>query len=617
MSEEKPEKLSHRGLSRRGFLRAGAGAAGAVATGGVSAAASAGAVAKAGAVSLPSFKILESLVSAVRRMDTIIGETSNINIDDLRTSLKGQLVLPRFPASDNEYQNEIQKGRIDFSSHKELLNTLKSMPSDRPISELLSDTVLQESCARGREDFNTHPDVIKAIKLREIIGPLCDDQTTPADLVEGFKGYFVKLAEYAIQKPQDFIIVSDSSPIVITEDDVRCSTNHINDVMNILKSYGRDDEETSSLLERLQEVNKKWESTNKAEYFQKRLEKQQKRWDEEAAAERKREAEYRKKETQEEAEHQERMEERKASPSKRSKHAVTLQHISGEKYSISGKGLTTQVDWHQWAQSISPETKPHHVSLEEDGRTIVIKNIPENAGILRELFRESQGDGKFCAKLPNRRTGVDLNQSHPLEETPISLPYAQPETCVQLNTESCVVSAREILEGKTILNIDFSRASNPSMKDALTGLNNIAGIKEELEKKGRAVGGYNNEGDQVTLVRFDIKDFKFFNDDYGHVAGDIILQEIAGRISNAAEYETVMGRVGGKKIVMIYYGDRKSVDDVTSDILQQINKSAPVIIVNPKGEIEPIGVTASRKETQIVQFAPRKLSQGPAISMAA
>lgn len=629
MSEKKPEE----GMSRRRFLGRSAAAAGTVATGGVSVpvSTSIGSAVGVGAAGLPGFKVLQGLVAAVKNMSDILGDVNNITVKDIQDSLRGKLVLPRFPESENDWLNEAQQNRIDFTPQQRLLSALNNLPSDRPLKELLSNAVLRESHGTTIEEFKTNPAVQRALKLKTIIDPLCDEHTKAKDLVAGLKGYFVKLAKHAIQKPEDFSIAPYSDTYSIWQDlkienvlirEVSYSgeryeyrdvvgRNDIGDLIDILENYHKNDETLTPLLSQLKEVNQEWETKAKQEHVDKenaRLERlREKKREEETARREQQEDAQRKRNERQEEEVKQRLQEKKENPSERASCNAVLTHVTDDQYSVAAGKDFTAVDWHQWALSINPEARPHHVSFDKIHNRVSIKNTPENAPILRVLFRESNGKGVFRAKIPNRRAGIDLNEEGAQISQPISQPYGEPTAHIKLNVESQTVSASEFLNGKTVLGIDFSRASKFGLKDQLTGLNNIEGMKEELQSESRAIGGYSNDdNDNVTVMRFDISSFKGFNDVYGHKSGDIVLEELAHRISKAAEYETVIGRTGGDELTVIYYGGRKSEDDLKADMLNKMNNSSAVMINNSKGMLEPIGITAETAETKVAQFPTQR-----------
>ncbi|MEH7494225.1 diguanylate cyclase, partial [Neobacillus niacini] len=95
----------------------------------------------------------------------------------------------------------------------------------------------------------------------------------------------------------------------------------------------------------------------------------------------------------------------------------------------------------------------------------------------------------------------------------------------------------------------FKEISEKANKDFLTGLNNHGYFKEILEEEVTAA----KENDQpLCVVLLDIDDFKKYNDLYGHIEGDHLLQVFGSLIKNAAELENfIVARYGGEEFSII------------------------------------------------------------------
>jgi diguanylate cyclase (GGDEF)-like protein len=95
----------------------------------------------------------------------------------------------------------------------------------------------------------------------------------------------------------------------------------------------------------------------------------------------------------------------------------------------------------------------------------------------------------------------------------------------------------------------YKEISEKANKDFLTGLNNHGYFKEVLEKEVAAA----KESDQpLSVVIMDIDDFKKFNDLYGHIEGDHLLQEFGALLkteADAANY--IVARYGGEEFAII------------------------------------------------------------------
>ncbi len=63
----------------------------------------------------------------------------------------------------------------------------------------------------------------------------------------------------------------------------------------------------------------------------------------------------------------------------------------------------------------------------------------------------------------------------------------------------------------------------------------------------------------MTLLVFDIDDFKIYNDRYGHAAGDEILRETARLMQSFVREHDVVARIGGDEFAVIFWdaGERR------------------------------------------------------------
>ena len=87
-----------------------------------------------------------------------------------------------------------------------------------------------------------------------------------------------------------------------------------------------------------------------------------------------------------------------------------------------------------------------------------------------------------------------------------------------------------------------------SMTDELTGLFNQRYFREHLPIETKRAS---RTGDPLTLVLFDIDDFKKLNDTYGHASGDAVLQHIAGVIGEQVRDMDLLARYGGEEFVLL------------------------------------------------------------------
>ncbi len=88
--------------------------------------------------------------------------------------------------------------------------------------------------------------------------------------------------------------------------------------------------------------------------------------------------------------------------------------------------------------------------------------------------------------------------------------------------------------------------------DDLTGLKN----RRYLWEFARQILGHARQTQgRVTLLVFDIDNFKHYNDVYGHLTGDEILRQAALLMRRCCRSHDVVGRIGGDEFAVVFWDD--------------------------------------------------------------
>lgn len=85
-------------------------------------------------------------------------------------------------------------------------------------------------------------------------------------------------------------------------------------------------------------------------------------------------------------------------------------------------------------------------------------------------------------------------------------------------------------------------------RDPLTGLFNRHRFQDQLE---RLIATSVRTGSRFCLIYFDLDEFKYINDTFGHKAGDTVLVRIAGEISTLVRHEETFARLGGDEFAIL------------------------------------------------------------------
>jgi diguanylate cyclase (GGDEF)-like protein/putative nucleotidyltransferase with HDIG domain len=101
----------------------------------------------------------------------------------------------------------------------------------------------------------------------------------------------------------------------------------------------------------------------------------------------------------------------------------------------------------------------------------------------------------------------------------------------------------------------FAATFDEARTDPLTGIGNHRAFYERLDADLRAAA---STGDDVTLVLFDLDDFKRVNDVAGHPAGDRVLRDVARIATGFRRGEEELFRLGGDEFAIVVAGDAEA-----------------------------------------------------------
>jgi diguanylate cyclase (GGDEF)-like protein len=154
--------------------------------------------------------------------------------------------------------------------------------------------------------------------------------------------------------------------------------------------------------------------------------------------------------------------------------------------------------------------------------------------------------------------------------TTIGMIYVYQKTMVT-NNEMLELRNNELRVAYNTINDINEKLDYKSRIDALTEIYNRGSFNEELEK-------YWNislvEKKEITMILFDIDNFKKYNDHYGHVKGDIVLKEICEQIGELLEPEDFFARYGGEEFVIIRYDNTiEKAEALGSTIVNKVYES--------------------------------------------
>ncbi len=147
-----------------------------------------------------------------------------------------------------------------------------------------------------------------------------------------------------------------------------------------------------------------------------------------------------------------------------------------------------------------------------------------------------------------------------------------------------------------------AHATHLAHHDALTGLPNRMRFRQTLEV---ALGEAMRSGKEVAVHYLDLDGFKPVNDTFGHATGDILLIQVAQRLSAVLRTGDLVARLGGDEFAILQHAPALDAEDVAQRCIralrqpfgiadQQIGISASIgISVAPGNGIDPDGLMSA------------------------
>ncbi len=123
----------------------------------------------------------------------------------------------------------------------------------------------------------------------------------------------------------------------------------------------------------------------------------------------------------------------------------------------------------------------------------------------------------------------------------------------------------------------YSEVMSLAVIDTLTGLYNRRFFDEALKREYERAKRYNRN---LSLVVFDINDFKYINDNFGHLIGDMVLRDISRIIRENIRSIDIPVRYGGDELVLIlpetsFFDTKLTVNKIRKK-LKEWNATSPI-----------------------------------------
>ncbi len=141
-----------------------------------------------------------------------------------------------------------------------------------------------------------------------------------------------------------------------------------------------------------------------------------------------------------------------------------------------------------------------------------------------------------------------------------------------------------------------------ALLDPLTGLFNRRYIEQRLEDE---IKRCERHGRGLSVILFDLDEFKQVNDTYGHGAGDSLLKAFAERLSKATRGSDASARYGGDEFLVV-------LPECKPENVQNVLKRLEGIRVEIEGRSLPIALSAGWAELHSGESATELLARADA-----
>lgn len=227
-------------------------------------------------------------------------------------------------------------------------------------------------------------------------------------------------------------------------------------------------------------------------------------------------------------------------------YAVWYEYVSGE-----NQQLNAAIDAHlsnhefiteEFAQSLYEDFvlmgMPNRIEKTNNGMRLIVDNTLQN-------LNEAEVQAGACTTdlTKSRELLENLNDVEELK-TLMSTILSQTQTLTNLSSnlsQELTLSTQNI----SALKSELEEVKKAALTDGLTGLLNRGAFNQELETLCL------QKDVTVSLILFDLDNFKKINDSYGHILGDEVIKFFAGLLKKYSNKVHPVARYGGEEMAMI------------------------------------------------------------------
>jgi diguanylate cyclase (GGDEF)-like protein len=174
----------------------------------------------------------------------------------------------------------------------------------------------------------------------------------------------------------------------------------------------------------------------------------------------------------------------------------------------------------------------------------------------------------FLYRNNDKETGKHLGFSY----KPVSYDGIIKRILIIVEDRTAIVRAEENQKRASQLEKQSREVYESAIRDPLTGLYTRLYMDEQA---GNLINNHNRQSiSELSLIIFDIDHFKSINDTYGHDAGDLVLQQVAGILLGQVRKTDIAVRFGGEEFLVFLPATVKSAGLLAERVRRGVEETA-------------------------------------------
>ena len=175
--------------------------------------------------------------------------------------------------------------------------------------------------------------------------------------------------------------------------------------------------------------------------------------------------------------------------------------------------------------------------------------LEQRIGLRGLVYRPAAVQTSSDAPVQKAKSGLISVPLYHAGRTFGTLQAKPPATVAQLRTWASWLASWLALDAR------MHELADEAFRDELTGVWNRRYFNRHLASLLQQAARQQSD---VSLLIFDIDDFKLFNDQFGHLAGDEILRQMAQLLGVVLDPSDVVARLGGDEFAIIFIDDPRT-----------------------------------------------------------